>query len=146
MLVAPTPVTSWGVSFIQVKGKSMSLVYRWLCWRQLDMDCWGASRATCPGGWMWEILPTGSTLSSPPCDPFCLEGEKTWGLTARRFRKSQVDDALELVPHMNAIQRASTPKATLHKRVDMVSCSMDVTQPRLQLYLCLPSVLWTRSE
>lgn len=52
-----------------------------------------------------------------------------------------MDDALELVPHMNAIQRASTPKATLRKRVDMVSCSMDVTQPRLQLYLCLPSVL-----
>lgn len=97
MLVEPTPGVSWGVGFIQAKGKSLSLVYRWLCCHPLDVDYWGTSRAICSGGWRKrEILPRGSILNNLPCVPFCLEGEKTWTLMARRFGKSPVGDSLAL--------------------------------------------------
>lgn len=97
MLVGPTPVVSWGVGFIQAEGRSLSVVYRWLCCHPLGMGCWGPSTAICSGGWRRrEILPMGSILNNPPCVPFCLEGEKTWRLMARKFGKSPVGDSLAL--------------------------------------------------
>lgn len=47
---------------------------------------------------------------------------------------------------MCAVQRASTSKETLYKRVDVVSCCMDVSQPHLQLYQCVVRKVGIRAE
>ena len=47
---------------------------------------------------------------------------------------------------MCVVQRASTSKETLCKRVDVVSCCMDVSQPHLQLHQCVVSKVGTRAE
>lgn len=97
MLVAATPVASWSICFVRERGRKLESGLQMSLLTPVGHGPLRSQQSHIPCGWrIREILPVDSTLNSPPCGPFCLEGEKTWGLTARRFGKSQVGDTLEL--------------------------------------------------
>ena len=48
--------------------------------------------------------------------------------------------------HMCAVQRVSTSKETVYKRMHVVSCCVDVSQPRLRLYQCVVTKVGIRAE